>query len=99
MDRPSWQFALQWALWGVAMTLVMGWISRSRLRCRQSEGPQSLSQPLPTLIIGVVCTGFFLAIAIISNVTSNPTATWLTTSIFIGFALLGVPMISLYFTD
>ena len=36
---------------------------------------------------------------IISNLTANPTATGLTTSIFVGLALLGAPLISLYFTD
>jgi len=98
-DRPWWAIALQWTLWGVAMTVVMGWLGRSRLKPRPATDANRLVQPLSTLIIGVSCSGFFAALAILSNIYPNETVTWWTTSVFVGFALLGIPLISLYFTD
>jgi hypothetical protein len=84
---------IQWALWSVVMALVMGWIGRSRFRARSRAETRTLRHPPSTLILGLVCFGFFAGIAIVSNVYRNSTTTWWTTATFVGFALLSSLMI------
>ncbi len=59
--RPLWAIVLQWTLWLVLMTAVMRWLGRTRER--QTDGAGTLAHPRSTLIIGLVCTAFFLACA------------------------------------
>ena len=88
---------LQWTLWAVLMSLVMGWVGRSRGRARPAAAARRLQHPTSTLIIGVVCFLFFAAIAVVSNVFANSTTSWWTTAIFVGFALLALPVVGDYF--
>jgi len=96
-DRPWWITVLQWTLWALAMVLVMRWLGKARFRKRSDHDARRLAHPASTLIIGLVCFGFFAGIAIVSNVIPNKTTTWWTTAVFVGFALMSVPMISDYF--
>jgi len=95
--RPWWSYVVQWGLWLVVMALVMGWLARSRQRPRPASRERELVHPPSTLIMGLVCFGLFAGMAILSNVYRNKTTTWWTTAIFVGFALLSVPMITDYF--
>jgi hypothetical protein len=79
------------------MALVMGWVARSRVKARPHSDPRRLVHPPSTLIIGIVVFLFFAGIAIISNVFPNKTVTWWTTTIFVGFALLSLPIVADYF--
>ena len=79
------------------MALVMGWLARSRLRPRSSSSLHRLHHPASTLVVGLVCFVFFAGIAILSNVYSNKTTTWWTTAIFVGFAVMAVPVVADYF--
>jgi len=88
---------LQWTLWAVVMSLVMGWVARSRMRPRPACCDQQLRHPVSTLIIGLAGFLLFAAIAVISNVFSNKTTSWWTTAIFLGFALLALPVVGDYF--
>jgi hypothetical protein len=88
---------LQWMLWGLLMSLVMGWVARSRSRPRPTGSAQHLQHPTSTLVIGVACFLFFAAIAIVSNVFANATTSWKTTTVFVGFALLALPIVGDYF--
>jgi hypothetical protein len=88
---------LQWMLWGLLMSLVMGWVARSRSRPRPTGSAQHLQHPTSTLVIGVACFLFFAAIAIVSNVFANATTSWKTTAVFVGFALLALPIVGDYF--
>jgi hypothetical protein len=88
---------LQWMLWGLLMSLVMGWVARSRSRPRPAGFAQRLQHPTSTLVIGVACFLFFAAIAIVSNVFANATTSWKTTTVFVGFALLALPIVGDYF--
>src|SRR5207237_7649401 len=56
-----------------------------------------LQHPPSTLIIGLVCFSFFAGIAIVSNVFANATTTRLTTTVFVGFALLALAIVGDYF--
>ena len=86
--------ALQWTLWGLIMSLIMGWLSRRRFRARPTSDAHRLAHPPSTLIIGLMCFVFFAGIAGVSNIVfPNRTTTWWTTSIFVGFALLSALMI------
>jgi hypothetical protein len=93
----SWTTALQWTLWALIMVLVMGWIGRSRFRVRPTAGAPTLGHPPSTLIVGLMCFGFFAGIAVASNVFRNKTTTWWTTIVFVGFALLSAAMVVDYF--
>lgn len=88
---------IQWTIWGIAMSLVMGWLGKSRLKKRHPDMRRHLHAPLGILIVGLVCFLFFATIAVVSNVFPNKTTTWWTTTLFVGFALLSVPMIADYF--
>jgi len=93
-DNRVW---LQWMLWGLLMGLVMGWVARSRSRPRHAGSAQRLQHPLSTLVIGLACFLLFAVIAVISNVFANATTSWKTTTIFVGFALLALPILGDYF--
>ncbi len=97
MSQPWWVPVVQWTVWGIVITLVMGWVARSRNRPRSTAEGRQLAHPPSTLIIGLVGFSFFLGIAVISNVYPNKTTTLLTTSFFLGFAALSLPMIADFF--
>jgi hypothetical protein len=89
---------VKWTLWGIAMTLVMGWVARSRFRKRPESDARTLTHPISTLVIGIVGVAFFGGIAVISNtVGKNNTTTIWTTLGFLAFALASVPMIADYY--
>jgi heme/copper-type cytochrome/quinol oxidase subunit 4 len=96
-DRPWWAIALQWTLWALLMSLVMGWLAKGRFRARPTSQARRLAHPPSTLMIGAVCSVFFAGLAVVSNVVPNKTTTWWTTSIFVGFAILSAPLVVDYF--
>ena len=96
-QREWWVYLVQWFVFGIVMLIVAAWLNRSRLRVRSSSEARNLVHPRTTLISGVVCFLFFIALAIWSNLSDNPTANVWTTAGFLGFALMGVPVIADYF--
>ncbi len=96
--RPWWSIALQWGLWFVAMSALMGWLGRSRLRARSDAESRWLKHPTSTLIMGAICLALFGGMAIVSNIFPNKTATWWTTAIFLGFAAMSAPLVVDYFS-
>jgi hypothetical protein len=96
-DRAWWITVIQWTLWGVVMLIVMGWLGKSRFRARPASEARRLVHPPSTLIIGLIGFAFFAGLAFASNVIPNETTTWWTTSGFVGFALLSVPMVFGFF--
>jgi hypothetical protein len=97
MAAPAWSSMLQWALWGVIMSAVMGWLGRSRLRGRPARDARTLAHPIGTFILGFIGVAFFAGIAVLSNVYRNSTTTWWTTAIFVAFASLSALMLLEYF--
>jgi hypothetical protein len=95
-NRPWTTFAAQWGLWFVLMSLVMGWLSRSRMRPRAAGEANVMRYPLGILILGIVCSGFFVALAVLSYLFPGKTGSPIISLSFLGFALLGVPMILEY---
>jgi len=96
MDQ-RWGPVIHGVIWTILMTLVMGWVARSRLKRRPQADSRRLVYPPSVLILGTVGFLFFAGIAIASNVFPNKTVTGWTTSIFAGFALLSLVMIADYF--
>jgi hypothetical protein len=94
---PHYSSGLEWTLWGLLMSLIMGWVALSRARPRAADSARRLQHPTSTLIIGLTCFLLFTAIAIVSNLFANATTTWWTTAIFVGFALLALPVLGDYF--
>jgi len=92
-DNKSW---LQWTLWTLLMSLIMSWVARGCGRPRPVPSAQRLQHPTSTLIIGLAGFLLFAAIAVVSNVFANVTTTWWTTAIFVGFALLALPILGDY---
>jgi hypothetical protein len=94
---PWWAVAIQWLAWWLLVALVLGWLARTRL----SERPQSdhlvLEHPRSTLVIGMVCSGFFLALAFLSWAFPGKDGSGTISLTFLGFAALGVPIIAEYF--
>ena len=91
------RFWLQWMLWGLLMSLIMGWVARSRSRPGHVGSHPRLQHPTSTLVIGLAGFLLFTAIAVISNVFANATTSWKTTTVFVGFALLALPILGDYF--
>lgn len=91
-ERPWWSHILQWGVWALVMSLVMGWLAKVRRPAVVRERPQVLTHPPTTLIVGMVCTGFFILLAVLAGIYAKPDDWW-APYVFVGFALLGAPLI------
>lgn len=91
--RPWWAPVLQWGLWAVAMAGVMGWLARTRTRPGAASEASTLAHPRSTLIVGLVCAGFFLTLAVWSALLPNQTGSPLISLFFLAFAALGLPLV------
>src|SRR5688572_4105607 len=96
-DRTWLHEAIKWSLWFLVMSAVMGWLGRSRMKQRVEREASTLEHPVSTLVIGVVCFVLFAGLAILSNVFANKTTAWWTTAIFVGFAVMSIPVVVDYF--
>ena len=91
-DRPWWLQSLQWVLWFIAMSLVMGWLAKARKPAAREQGRLVLSHPSSTLILGVVCVGMFGAFAVLSALSVDEDEWWVPV-LFLGFVLMGVALL------
>jgi hypothetical protein len=86
------QSPLQWVIWAVIMGAVMAWLARSR--SPEGEDPSDrLVHPTSTLVVGVACTLFFAAIAVLSAVFPGRSGSPWITLFFAGFAVMGIPVV------
>jgi hypothetical protein len=92
-SRPWWALALQWGIWAVAMSVAMGWLARTRTHAAAPHEAHSLAHPRSTLIVGLVCGGFFLALAVLSALFPGKTGSPLVSLFFLAFAALGAGLI------
>ena len=97
MNQEWWGSIVQWGIWGILMTLIMGWVAKSRLKIRSPSDSRQLFHPSSTLVIGTVGFLLFASLAVISNVFPNETTTWWTTTIFIVFTAVSLTMVADYF--
>ena len=97
MSDPARRLLLELAGWvasGVAMTLLMGWLTRDRLRPRRADQPLRLVNPPSVLILGLVVSLFFITLFLLSSVFyRNETSTWWVAAIFLTFAAGGLWMV------
>ena len=96
MNRGWLPTIIQWTIWAVLMSLVVGWLAKSRLKARRNPESRRLTHPPSTLMIGLVGLLFFGGLAAVSHFTQGA-ATWIATVVFIGFALLSVPILMDYY--
>ena len=98
MQRNWWVPIFQWTLWGIAMSVVMGWMARNRMKPRPEQLANDLRHPVSTLVLGLVGFVFFAGVAVVSNtVGKNKTTSIWTTLLFLFFALMSLAMIAEYF--
>ena len=79
------------------MSLVMGWLSLSRQRTRVPAEQSVLRYPRSILILGAVCSIFFLSLALLSLLFPGKDGSPAISLIFVGFAFLGAPLIVEYY--
>jgi len=91
--RPWWAPAVQWGIWALAMSVVMGWLARTRTHAPAPHQARSLAHPRSTLIVGLACGGFFLALAVLSALFPGQTGSPLISLFFLAFAALGALLI------
>jgi len=98
-DRAWWGHGIPWALWGVLMALIMGWLARARRKPRAALNRHILEHPVPTLVVGLGCTILFLTIAGLSaRFPGRNGALWIT-GFFLALALLGAWIVLEYFRE
>ena len=93
-DQTWWVQFLQPVLWFAVMSLVMGWVARSRFRSRAASRQRILEYPPSTLVIGLSSIGMFGGMAVLTIVAGER---WWLTAFFAGFALMGAPYAFDYF--
>src|SRR5262245_3978434 len=96
-NQPWWQPIAQHALWLIAMSAVMGWLARSRLKPRPAARAGELVYPPGMLIVGLLCVAFFAAIAMLSVIFPGKDGSIFISLFFAAFALMGVPLVVEYF--
>jgi len=90
--------ALWFVLWFVAMALVMRWLQGTRLTPRAGQSASLLQHPRSLLVIGLVCSGFFVVISILSVVFPDKEGPSLGITLgLLAFSLLGLPLIAEYY--
>lgn len=98
MQKDWWIPILQWTLPGVALTIIMGWLAKSRMSQRPVTEVNTLRHPTGILVIGLIGFAFFAGIAVVSNtIGKNSTTTIWTTLIFLFFAGMSLAMVADYF--
>ena len=97
MDRPWWSHVIQWGAWFAIMSVTVGWLSWSRQRRHTSKDRNVLEYPHSQLIVGVVCSGFFLTLTVLSLLYPNTTGSPLISSLFFGFSCAGAYLIAQFF--
>jgi hypothetical protein len=75
------------------MAVIMGWLARTRTRPRAPQETHTLAHPRSTLVVGLVCAGFFLTLAVWVTLFPGKTGSPLISLFFLAFAALGVPLI------
>ena len=96
MGRGYWTLVIQWTAWAVAMAVLMGWLARSRLKHRNPVQSGVLEYPSSMLALGGGCIAVLLCFAVLSSRSNDPRDAhlWI---VFVGFALLGAPIVAEYF--
>jgi hypothetical protein len=96
--RSWWEHAIQWAVWGIVMSVVMGWAARSRLKQRSEQHADEMRHPPSTLIMGIFGFVLFGALGVMSNtIGKNETTNVWTRLVFLFFALMSLATIADYF--
>jgi hypothetical protein len=92
-----WRTVAQWLFMWIGMVVVIGWAARRRVKSPTAAGATRMYRPASTLIAGVVGLVLCVTMAIISSTLPNPNR--LRTAVFVGFALMSIPMLLDYFLD
>jgi len=90
LEKYWWISVLQWFIWAIAVTLILGWMSRGRNRRPSPNETLTLVYPTSILVLGIVCVVFFSGLEIVSIVFDNGTTSVLTHSVFLVGSGLGL---------
>ena len=86
---------VEWLISGVLMTLLVGWIARSRSRPAAPDEDGQMRYPVSVLAVGLVCAVFFLACSLLSY--AHPTGGPLVASVFGAFFAVSAYVIIEYY--
>lgn len=90
-------FSLWFVLWFAAMFVVMRWLQGTRRTPRTGQSAALLQHPRSVLLLGAVCSGFFVVISILSVVFPDKEGPSLGITLgLLAFSLLGLPLIAEY---
>jgi hypothetical protein len=94
--HSSWSSILQWVVWFLLMSVVLGWLARARARPVEQEADAWIVRyPPATLWFGAICIGFF-SIAGVALFVAGRAA--LFDSLGIGaMSILGLPFVVDYY--
>jgi hypothetical protein len=74
------------------MSLLMGWLAKARRPAAVTARAHVLTYPRAILIVGFVCSGFFVLLATLAGIFARG-AEWWTPFVFIAFVPLGATLI------
>lgn len=80
--------SLQWLVWGIVMTVVMGLVARSWRKQRAAWASDQLRHPKVIAVVGVVCGLPFLGAAVAAGLLAPLKDKW-TAPLFLAFSGLG----------
>ena len=90
MPDQSWtSHVIQWGTWFVVMSLIMGGLSRSRLRTPSNGSQVVLTYPRGLFVLGVASSILFLALALLCLLYVEKPIAFMPFWVFLGFAGLG----------
>lgn len=84
----------QWVIWIALMSLVMGWLGRSRMHRAGEAGV--LRHPWSVLVIGVVVGGLFALLAVLCVKFPGKNGGPKIAAVFVGFAGMGAMVVADY---
>jgi len=90
---------IEWVVFGLVMTLIFSLMKLNKKKDLESNVGNTLKLPLYVFFIGLIDFLLFGGFALFSNLFPNGTESVATTAIFIGFSLLGLFLVYVYFVE
>lgn len=90
---------IEWVVFGLVITLIFSLMKRNKKKDLEANVGNTLKLPLYVFFIGLIDFLLFGGFALFSNLFPNGTESVATTAIFIGFSILGLFLVYVYFVE